>query len=89
MHFRIHNFGDATGNFPLRVISQSVLKMLCVPIFDIEIERMFNEIFATRQQCLSRMTSELVEAILHCKYGLARANQRVFEYKPALDMLQM
>ncbi len=83
----VHDFGDATGNFPLRVVSNGVWKMLCVPIFNEEISKTFKLVKHMRKS-LRFLNSELSESVLICKIGLKRLGRSTAHFQPPPELLK-
>jgi hypothetical protein len=72
----IHTFGDATGgNRPLRALSNGALNLLCVPMFDATVDKMFRQIATFKCENQGRMSPALVEAVLFCKNGLLKSRE--------------
>ncbi len=72
----VHNFEELSTSpeHPFRLLSGGVLKLLCVPLFDITIERgmRYRKNFMTANR--ERMSDSLVDSSLLCSDGLARAS---------------
>jgi hypothetical protein len=71
----VHNFVDGDGKSRLlRTLSDGVLRLLCVPIFDAAIDKRMRQMRTFRQENRARMSPSLMEAAIFCRDGLARAN---------------
>ncbi len=82
----IHTYGDPT-NRPLRALSNGVLNLFCVPLFDAEIDRMFEEIRKFRWELQGRMTPALIEAAVVCKTTLWKAKVTSADFEVPLKLL--
>ena len=72
---QVHNIkiGD---DYKFRPLSTGVIKMLCLPLSNAEVERTFSAttyLKGTRRTCIS---TPLLESMLHCKFGLKRLGQK-------------
>lgn len=64
-----------------------IVKILCFPISNAEVERVFSQITLLKNSLRSQMKLNLLEAILNCKFGLSKNNQQVTDFKPPSDIL--
>lgn len=83
----VHDFGDSTGNFPLRVVSNGVWKMLCVPLFNQDITRLFRVVNGLRKS-LRYLEPDLVEAVLVCRIGLKRMGKETSQFQPPPELIR-
>ena len=83
----VHGFGDATGNYPLRVLSNGVWKMNCVPIFNHRITRTFAGLNRIRREHRS-MDLDIQEEILICKTGLRGIGYETRKFQPPPSMIK-
>jgi len=72
---------------PLFMFS-GVLRILCLPISNAEIERVFSQVNLVRNSRRSGIKADLLEAILFCKFGIRKFGKTVAEFKPTLSMLK-
>ena len=84
----VHNNQDAAGNFPFRQLSSGVIRMLCLPISNAEVERVFSQVNLVKNCRRSGLKLDLLEAILHCKFGLSKFGKTVEDFKPPVSMLK-
>ena len=82
----LHNvkIGD---EYRFREITYGVLKMLCLPFSNAEVERNFSAVTYYKSNRRSLMSTELLEAILYCKFGLKWLGIKVSQFNPPLEML--
>ncbi len=62
----IHNYMDASGRHPFRCISHGVLKILCMPTSNAEVERVFSQVNLIKTHKRTRMQADTLEAMLYC-----------------------
>ena len=84
----VHNYQDSTNSNPFHQLSSGVLKILCLPISNAEIERVFSQVTLLKNSKQSTMKSELLEAILYIKFGLSKFDKKVPDFKPTVEMLK-
>ena len=84
----VHNYQDSTNSNPFHQLSSGVLKILCLPISNAEIERVFSQVTLLKNSKRSTMKSELLEAILYIKFGLSKFDKKVPDFKPTVEMLK-
>lgn len=83
----VHNYQDAAGSYPFRSLSGSIIKMLCLPISNAEVERVFSQVNLIRNSRRSRVKIDLLQAILLCKFGLSKFGKTVSDFKPPVELL--
>ena len=83
----VHTFKDITGNYPFRVLSTGVIKMLCLPASNAEIERVYSQVTEVKSKKRASLHTELLEAILYCKFGLTKFGVAVDEFDPPRQIL--
>jgi len=84
----VHNFQDAAGNFPFRQLSSGVIRMLCLPISNAEVERVFSQVTLVKNSRRAALNLDLLESILFCKFGLSKFGKSAKDFKPTTKMLQ-
>ena len=84
----VHNYKGAGGNFPFRPLSSGIIKMMCLPISNAEVERVFSQVSLVKNCRRSKLKLELLESILYCKFGLSKYNSSVADFKPPVEMLK-
>jgi len=84
----VHNFQDAAGNFPFRQLSSGVIRMLCLPISNAEVERVLSQVTLVKSSRRSALKLDLPESILFCKFGLSKFGKSSKDFKPTTKMLQ-
>ncbi len=67
----VHNFQDISDAFPFRKISSGVVRMLCLPLSNAEVERVFSQVTEVKSKLRTNIKTELLESILYCKFGLS------------------
>ena len=78
----VNNCTDAVGNYPYRALSQGVLKILCLPVSNAEVERVFSQVNVVKDKKRNRMKTDLLESILFIKFGLRRLGQKAQHFIP-------
>ncbi len=86
----VHDFGDSTGNFPLRVVSNGVWKMLCVPLFNESVNRVQRQVNELRRTLTGRrgLDADTAEALIVVKAGLRRLNRDVAHFQPPAELIK-
>ncbi len=84
----VHNYKDPGGNSTFKPLTSGVIKMLCLPISNAEVERVFSQVNLVKNCRRSKLKSELLEAILYCKFGLSKFGQSVADFKPPVALLK-
>ena len=79
---------DIGGTFKYRDVTDGVIRMLCLPIANGEVERSFSGVNNTKTDERSQMKNDLLEAILHCKFGLTLMKQDLENFVPPVSMLK-
>ncbi len=82
----VHNKQDAAGNFPFRILTSGVLKMLVLPISNSEVERVFSQVTLIKDKKRAGMKTDLLDAILFCRFGLRRLQIRIQDFMPPLSI---
>ena len=85
---RCHMMTDIGGTFKYRDVTDGVIRMLCLPIANGEVERSFSGVNNTKTDERSQMKNDLLEAILHCKFGLTLMKQDLENFVPPVSMLK-
>jgi hypothetical protein len=83
----IHDFRDASGQLCFQPLSNGVIRMLCLPISNAEVERVFSQVNLVKNCQRSLMKGDLLEAILYCKFGLSKLGKSASEFQPTAKML--
>jgi hypothetical protein len=82
----VHGWKDALGRHPYRNVSEGVLKILCLPVSNGEVERLFSQINVVKDKKRNRMKTDLLEAILHIKFGLRRLDTKCQTFNPPVEL---
>ncbi len=85
--FEVHSYQDLSEDFPFRILSQGVIKMLCLPTSNAEIERVFSQVNIIKNKKRSNMQTELLDAVLHCKFGLSKFGLSSHQFDPPREIL--
>ena len=83
----VNNHQDFAGNYPFRSLSDGIIRMLCLPISNAEVERVFSQVSLIRNSRRSRLKTDLLQAILFCKFGLSKFGKTVSDFKPPVSLL--
>jgi hypothetical protein len=83
----VHDFKDASGHLCFQPLSNGVIKMLCLPISNAEVERVFSQVNLVKNCQRSLMKGDLLEAVLYCKFGLSKLGKSAAEFQPTAKML--
>jgi hAT family C-terminal dimerisation region len=75
------------GNYCFQPLSTGIIRMLCLPISNAEVERVFSQVNLTKSSQRSLMKGHLLESILYCKFGLSKFEMNVKDFKPTPAML--
>ena len=78
----VHNRQNALGEFTYRSVSNGVLKILCLPVSNAEVERVFSQVNVVKDRKRSRMALELLESVLYIKFGLSRLGEKSKTFIP-------
>ena len=76
-----------TGEFPFRILSTGVIKMLCLPASNAEIERVYSQVTEVKSKKRASLQTEVLEAILYCKFGLSKFGLSVDQFDPPREIL--
>ena len=83
----LHNFKSG-DEYPYREITQGVIKMFCLPHSNAEAERDFSAVTYYKSNRRTLMSTELLEAIMYCKFGLEWLGIKdVDQFKLPMEML--
>ena len=83
----VHSFQDVSGNFPFQILSNGVIKMLCLPTSNAEIERVFSQVNVIKTQKRANMQTDVLNAILYCKFGLSKYGITTDKFIPSNKLL--
>ena len=83
---RVYNY-EIGGNFKFRELALGVLKMLCLPISNAEVERSFSAVSYIKCWRRNRMDTETLVAILRCRFGLLWLKTKAGKFKPPNELL--
>ena len=83
----VYNYRDAIGRHSFRDLAIGVLRILCLPTSNGEIERVFSQVNVVKSKKRNRMKMELLDATLHCKFGLTKYDKKVEDFEPPRDIL--
>lgn len=61
---------NAAGEPLFPNLSKSVFALLCLPVSNIAVERVFSQVSVTKTDHRNRMTRETLQMILHVRWGL-------------------
>ncbi len=78
----VHNRKNALGEYPYQGVSKGVLKILCLPVSNAEVERVFSQVNVIKDRKRSQMALELLESVLYIKFGLSRLNEKSQTFIP-------
>lgn len=85
----LHDFGDSSGNFPFRVLTNGVWKMFCVPLFCLEVQDIFREINQTRKRCQEQSREfDLTEEIIITRMGLRALGKSSGQFQPPAELIK-
>ena len=84
---KVHTYKDVTGNYPFRVLSSGVIKMLVLPASNAEIERVYSQVTEVKTKKRANLQTELLEAVIYCKFGLSRLGLSVDQFDPPNEIL--
>jgi len=85
----VHEFGDPSGNFPLRPLSDGVWRMFVVPLFNQEITRVQSAVNRARRGLrAAKVEEDLAESILVCRFGLRRLNKDSSQFQPPAELIK-
>jgi hypothetical protein len=62
--------------------------MLCLPISNAEIERVFSQVNLVKNSRRAAMKDNLLVAILYCKFGLSKFGKTASDFIPTTKMLR-
>ncbi len=82
----VHHAENASGENPYKELTEGVVKILCLPISNGEIERVFSQVSVIKDKKRNRMHTDLLEAVLFCKFGLRRLETKVEEFSPPAEL---
>jgi hypothetical protein len=83
-----HSYQDQTGNYPFRNLSSGVVKILCLPIANVDkIEKTFSQIDLMKVAKNLPDDGDVISAILHCKFGLGKFGLTVGQFDPPASIL--
>jgi len=83
----VHNMKDPAGDYPFHPLTNHILKILCLPLSNAEVERVFSHVSLQKNKLRNRMKTELLEATLYCKFGLLKNQMSVQDFKPPQSLL--
>ena len=83
---RLHNV-KVGGEYRYRDLTMGVIKMLCLPFSNAEVERIFSGVNYYKSKLRSLMSTDLLEAILYCKFGLKWMGIKLENFEPPLELL--
>ena len=83
---RLHNI-QIGGEYRYRDITTGVIKMLCLPFSNAEVERVFSATTYYKSGRRCGLSTEMLEAILYCKFGINWLGIKISEFVPPLEML--
>ena len=83
---QVHEFGDSTGNYPFRILSDGVRKMRCVPVFNDEIDRTMAAAKRTRE-LMGYLEPEVREDIIICKLALNNLGRETTNFQPPAALI--
>ncbi len=75
-------YQDALGNQVFKELAEGVLRMLCLPISNGEVERVFSQVSLVKDKKRNRMKMDTLEAVLYCRFGLSRIGETSGSFVP-------
>ena len=79
-----HKIGD---EFIYRELARGVLKMLCLPISNAEVERSFSAVTHSKSWRRNKLDTDTLCALLRIRFGLLWLNQSAGKFMPPKEML--
>ena len=83
----VYNYEDAVGRHSFRDLARGVVRILCLPTSNGEIERVFSQVSVVKSKKKNRMKMELLDATLHCKFGLSKYDKKIEDFEPPREIL--
>lgn len=92
----VGNYEDAAGERAFSILASYALRILCLPINNADVERVFNQVNLIKTNLRNRMSQELLVSILYrpiwsslrCYEGDDRMKCRCPEYRPTYEMMK-
>ena len=69
---KVQTYKDVTVSYPFRILSTDVIKMLCLPASNAEIEQVYSQVTEVKSKKRANLQTELLEAVMYCKFGLSK-----------------
>ena len=84
---RIHN--TKVGNdFKYRFLSTGVIKMMCLPLSNAEVERTFSATSHIKWWRRAKMETDLLENCMYCMFGLKWMDKSLKDWIPPVELLR-
>ncbi len=83
----VYHYRDALGQQTFANLAGGVLRILCLPISNAEVERVFSQVSLVKDRRRNRMDTDTLEAILYCRFGLTRLRESADTYMPPAGIL--
>lgn len=91
---KVGNYTDASGERTFSNLAAYALKILCLPISNADVERVFSQVNLLKNDLRNRMSQELLSALLYirsslrCYEGEERKKCRCPDFQPTENMLK-
>ena len=85
---RLHNLKVA-NEYKYRVLTTGVIKMLCLPISNAEVERTFSTTKFFKNWHRSRLSNSLMKEMLHVKFGLKLTGKKASAFEIPREILKI
>ena len=84
---RIHNM--KVGNeFKYRFLSEGVIKMMCLPLSNAEVERTFSATSHVKWWRRAQMKTDLLQSCMHIVFGLKWMDKSIKDWIPPVELLK-
>lgn len=77
----VQEFKNSANENPFKELAEFALSMLCLPISNADIERVFSDMNLVKSKLRNKMQSELLNSILCIRAGLKRYQKCCFNYE--------
>ena len=83
---KVHNWkvGD---EYKFRFLSDGVIKMMCLPLSNAEVERTFSATSHVKWWRRAQMKKDLLESSMHCIFGLKWMDKSLKDWIPPRELL--
>ncbi len=83
----VFHYQDALGAQPFKDLAGGALRMICLPVSNGEVERVFSQVNLVKDKRRNRMSTETLVAILYCRFGLSRIGESPGSFMPPYRIL--